>query len=169
MVATEVATNLAPLAIASGRQLEVLSGASQVVVRANADALRAALSNLVENALAHTLPDTAVTIRVTPEPAVEVIDSGPGVPPEQRGQVFERFWKGDRNGKGAGLGLAIVKHIVTALQGSVSVSDNPHGGAAFTLHFPARSSLRDQPPPTSEQRPGPHYRLRSSGRRSVEK
>jgi signal transduction histidine kinase len=137
-VATEVATNLAPLAIASGKQLEVLIDASQIVVRANTDALRAALSNLVENALAHTLPDTAVTIRVTQEPAVEVIDCGPGVPPEQRGQVFERFWKGDRNGKGAGLGLAIVKHIVTALQGSVSVSDNPRGGAAFTLHFPAR-------------------------------
>jgi signal transduction histidine kinase len=138
LVAIEVAANLGPLAIASGKQLEVLNGTGPVVVRANVDALRAALSNLVENALAHTLPDTAVTIRVTQEPAVEVVDCGPGVPPQQRDQVFERFWKGDRNGKGAGLGLAIVKHIMTALQGSVSVSDNPHGGAAFTLHFPAK-------------------------------
>jgi signal transduction histidine kinase len=138
LVAIDVATNLGPLAIASGKQLEVLNGTGPVVVRANVDALRAALSNLVENALAHTLPDTAVTIRVTQEPAVEVVDCGPGVPLQQRDQVFERFWKGDRNGKGAGLGLAIVKHIMTALQGSVSVSDNPCGGAAFTLHFPAK-------------------------------
>jgi signal transduction histidine kinase len=136
-IVTEVASNLGPLAIASGRQLEILNDTVPVVVRVNVDALRAALSNLVENALGHTLPDTTVTIRVTQEPAVEVIDSGPGVPPEQRDRVFERFWKGDRNGKGAGLGLAIVKHIMTALRGSVSISDNPHGGAAFTLHFPA--------------------------------
>jgi signal transduction histidine kinase len=60
------------------------------------------------------------------------------VPRDQRNQVFERFWRGDRNGKGAGLGLAIVKHIMTALLGSVSVSDHPGGGAAFTLRFPAR-------------------------------
>ena len=66
-------------------------------------------------------------------------DCGAGVPLERRAQVFERFWKGDRNGKGAGLGLAIVKRIITAMQGSVSVSSSPHGGAAFTLHFSARS------------------------------
>jgi signal transduction histidine kinase len=67
---------------------------------------------------------------------VRCTDCGPGVPPDKRDQIFERFWKGDRNGKGAGLGLAIVKHIMTALQGSVSISDNPGGGAAFTLRFP---------------------------------
>jgi signal transduction histidine kinase len=135
-VATDVATNLAPLAIASGKHLEVVNGMGPIFVRANAEALRAALSNLVENALSHTLPTTTVSIRLTQEPTVEVTDCGPGVPPDQRNQVFERFWKGDRNGKGAGLGLAIVRHIMTALQGSVSVSDNPSGGAAFTLRFP---------------------------------
>ena len=135
-IATEVATNLAPLAIASGKHLEVVNGSSPVVVRANAEALRAALSNLVENALSHTALGTTVTVRLTEEPTVEVIDRGPGVPAEQRGRVFERFWKGDRNGKGAGLGLAIVKQIMTALQGSVSVSDGPGGGAAFMLRFP---------------------------------
>src|SRR5262249_10379618 len=101
------------------------------------EALQAALSNLVENALSHTLPATTVSIKLTHEPSVEVIDCGPGVPPEQRAHVFERFWKGDRNGKGAGLGRAIVKHIMTALHASGSVSDNPAGaGAAFTLRFP---------------------------------
>jgi signal transduction histidine kinase len=134
-IAVDVATNLAPLAVASGKQLEILNDATPIFVQANAEALRAALSNLVENALSHTPPDTTVSIRLTQEPTVEVIDCGPGVPPDKRDQIFERFWKGDRNGKGAGLGLAIVKHIMTALKGSVSISDNPGGGAAFTLRF----------------------------------
>src|SRR5215467_11990314 len=135
-IAADVAANLAPLAVTSGKQLEILNGTGPLLVQANAEALRAALTNLVENALSHTPAGTTVSIRLTPEPTVEVIDCGPGVPPDKRDQVFERFWKGDRNGKGAGLGLAIVKHIMTALQGSVSISDNPGGGAAFTLRFP---------------------------------
>jgi len=135
-IATDVATNLAPLAVTSGKQLEILNGTGPILVHANAEALRAALSNLVENALSHTPPGTTVSIRLTQEPTVEVIDCGPGVAPDKRDQIFERFWKGDRNGKGAGLGLAIVKHIMTALQGTVSISDNPGGGAAFTLRFP---------------------------------
>jgi signal transduction histidine kinase len=134
-IATDVASNLAPLAIASGKHLEIVNGSSVILVQANAEALRAALTNLVENALSHTPPETTVSIRLTQEPTVEVVDCGPGVPPDKRDQIFERFWKGDRNGKGAGLGLAIVKHIMTALQGSVSISDNPGGGAAFTLRF----------------------------------
>jgi signal transduction histidine kinase len=135
-ITTDVATNLAPLAVASGKHLEMLNGTAPIFVYANAEALRAALSNLVENALSHTPPDTTVSIRLTHEPTVEVVDCGPGVPVDKRNQIFERFWKGDRNGKGAGLGLAIVKHIMTALQGSVSITDNPGGGAAFTLRFP---------------------------------
>ncbi len=141
-IATDVASNLAPLAVASGKHLEILNGTDPIFVRANAEAVRAALSNLVENALSHTPPETTVSIRLTPEPTVEVVDCGPGVPPDKRDQIFERFWKGDRNGKGAGLGLAIVKHIMTALQGSVSISDNPGGGAAFTLRFPPKLQHR---------------------------
>jgi signal transduction histidine kinase len=136
-IATDVAANLAPLAIASGKNLEVVNGADPVFVRADAEALRAALNNLVENALGHTELATTVSIRLTQGPSVEVIDCGPGVPIDKRNQVFERFWKGDRNGKGAGLGLAIVKQIMTALHGSVSVSGNLHGGATFTLRFPS--------------------------------
>jgi signal transduction histidine kinase len=141
-IATDVASNLAPLAVASGKHLEILNGTDPIFVRANAEAVRAALSNLVENALSHTPPETTVSIRLTQEPTVEVVDCGPGVPSDKRDQIFERFWKGDRNGKGAGLGLAIVKHIMTALHGSVSISDNPGGGAAFTLRFPPKPQHR---------------------------
>ena len=139
-VATEVATNLAPLAIASGKHLEVIPGNHPVFVSGSAQALAMALSNLVENAIAHTPPETMITVQVTGDPGIQVVDTGHGVPAEWRDQIFDRFWKGDRQGKGAGLGLAIVRRIMGALHGSVSVSEGPGGGAAFKLVFPPPAS-----------------------------
>ena len=74
-IATDVAGNLAPLAIASGKHLEILDGTGPIFVQANAEALRAALTNLVENALSHTPSETTVSIRLTQEPTVEVVES----------------------------------------------------------------------------------------------
>ena len=89
----------------------------------------------------HYLPDRAghcggVRIRVTPEASVEVCDSGPGIPPQLREKVFQRFWRGESSAEGAGLGLSIVRRIMHALKGNVSVTDAPEGGAQFTLQFP---------------------------------
>lgn len=139
-VATDVATNLAPLAIASGKHLEMIQCPHPVLVPGSVQAMAAALSNLVENAIAHTPPETTITVQVTSEPGIQVNDNGHGIPLEWRDQIFDRFWKGDRQGKGAGLGLAIVKRIMSALHGSVSVSDRPGGGAAFKLIFPLREA-----------------------------
>jgi len=74
---------------------------------------------------------------VTEAPAIEVLDSGPGVPPHMREKIFERFWRGEASKEGAGLGLAIVRRIMQALRGNVSVADAPGGGAMFSLRFPA--------------------------------
>ncbi|AMN38493.1 sensor histidine kinase [Rhodoplanes sp. Z2-YC6860] len=134
-LATEVAANLAPLAISSGKHLEVIHSPGDVLVRGTNHALSAALSNLIENAISHTSTGTKVTVRVTDAPAIEVIDTGQGIPVEAREKIFERFWKGDRQGHGAGLGLAIVSRIMTGAGGSISVADAPGGGAAFTLAF----------------------------------
>lgn len=134
--AAEIAASLAPLALASGRSLELVRSDEPVVIRTNTFAVRAALSNLIENAIKHTPAGTSVRLRVTDRPSIEVIDRGAGVPFEQRAKIFERFWRGDRGGNGAGLGLAIVDQIMKALQGSVSVGDASDGGALFTLIFP---------------------------------
>jgi signal transduction histidine kinase len=57
-------------------------------------------------------------------------------PSEQRGHMFERFWRGKgTTSRGAGLGLAIVAEIMKAHHGSISVDDNPGGGTVFTLFF----------------------------------
>jgi signal transduction histidine kinase len=69
------------------------------------------------------------------------MDSGPGIPVDQRALVFERFWRADQNTSGAGLGLSIVDRIMKALHGSVCIDDAPSGGAQFALVFPAVASI----------------------------
>ena len=137
-VAVEAAASLGPLAIAAGKSIEVDEQVAPVVVRGNAWMLFNALNNLIENALLQTPCGQAVRLQITDEPAIAVIDAGPGVPPDMREKVFERFWSGARDKAGAGLGLSIVRRIMRLLDGSVSVTDAPGGGAVFTLHLPQR-------------------------------
>ena len=107
--------------------------------------MTAAVSNLIENALNQVPTGGIVRIRITSAPSIEVHDSGPGVPPELRDKIFERFWRGENSKEGAGLGLSIVRRIMNALNGSVAVSDAPEGGAQFSLIFPASAHAAHQP------------------------
>jgi signal transduction histidine kinase len=134
--AADIAANLAPLALASAKSMELIRNDKPVMVCASTFALKAALGNLIENAIRHAPAGTAVRIRVTDRPSIEVMDCGPGIPVEQRARIFERFWRGDRSAGGAGLGLAIVDQIMKALQGTVVVDDAPGGGTLFALNFP---------------------------------
>src|SRR5262249_61595591 len=87
-------------------------------------------------AVAHAPPSSEVTVSTSANGTVSVTDRGPGIAPEQRKYIFERFWRGNgKGGSGAGLGLAIVREIMKAHQGSVSVDDNPGEGVNFTLRF----------------------------------
>lgn len=143
--AADIAANLAPLALASAKSIGLVRSDEPVVVRASTFALRAALGNLIENAIRHTPVGTSVRLRITDRPSIEVMDCGPGIPAEQRARIFERFWRGDRNTGGAGLGLAIVDQIMKALQGSVLVDDAPGGGALFVLIFPLAAMVPSAP------------------------
>jgi signal transduction histidine kinase len=139
-IAVDVAASLAPLALKRGRSIAVTGTTAPVPVRGNAESLRQALRNLIENALQHTPAGTEVEIDVTAEPAVHVSDRGPGVPPELRQRVVQRFWRADRRkGEGSGLGLAIVSRILSAHGGRLSVDDAPAGGARFSIHLPAKA------------------------------
>jgi len=125
---------LAPWAIGQGRGLGFEAPEEPVRVRGDADAVTVALRNLVENAVAHAPPGTEVALAVHTEGAVSVADCGPGVAPEDRARVFERFWRGRGERQvGAGLGLAIVAEIARAHGGTVEVGDAPSGGALFVL------------------------------------
>lgn len=139
-ICVDVAASLAPLALRRGRSIAVTGATSPVEVRGNAESLRQAVRNLIENALQHTPAGTEVEIEVTGEPAVHVSDRGPGVPPDLRQRVTQRFWRADRRkGEGSGLGLAIVSRILAAHGGRLSVDEAIGGGAKFSLHLPARS------------------------------
>jgi signal transduction histidine kinase len=139
--AAEIAGSFAPLAIASAKSIELVRSDEPVVIRTSTFALKAALGNLIENAIRHTPKGTSVRLRVTDRPSIEVMDRGLGVPREHRAKVFERFWRGDRSAGGAGLGLAIVDRIMKALQGSVLVDVAPGGGALFVLIFPQAAAV----------------------------
>jgi signal transduction histidine kinase len=117
-----------------------------VTVDADPDRLAQALRNLARNAINHTgAPDGLVRVDVTRSRAasvrITVSDDGPGIPPELRERVFERFYRTDKArtqaAGGAGLGLAIVRAIAEAHHGSVRLTQSAAGGAAFALELPA--------------------------------
>jgi signal transduction histidine kinase len=125
-------------------------------VDGDADALQRAVRNVVDNAARHAAGQLAVSLSVRPgvdgasdaDDAGTVVlvvdDDGPGVPPDQRRRVFERFVRLDdaraRDGGGSGLGLAIVAEVVAAHGGTVELSDAPDlGGARVEIKLPARS------------------------------
>ncbi|HKC42847.1 MAG TPA: HAMP domain-containing sensor histidine kinase, partial [Burkholderiales bacterium] len=135
-VARDVVAYMAPLAVANGRSLAAQGVEVPVLVKGNRHAVEDALRNLVENAITYAPPRSEAVVSVDPTGTVSVVDRGPGVPADDRQHVFDRFWRArDSRGQGSGLGLAIVSEIMKVHHGSVEVSDNPGGGAVFTLAF----------------------------------
>lgn len=99
--------------------------------------LKEMLDNLIDNALRYCPPGSRVTVRVCDGPCLCVEDNGPGIPPEEREPVFERFHRMLGNeAEGNGLGLAIVREIANLHGGAVSVSEGTGGrGALFKVRF----------------------------------
>ncbi|MGZ4707958.1 MAG: sensor histidine kinase [Acidimicrobiales bacterium] len=117
--------------------------AADAVVVGDEHRLRQVVSNLVANALAHTPPDAAVSLKVTTSDdlcVLEVSDDGPGMTAEQASHVFDRFYRCDdgrsRSQGGSGLGLSIVASILEAHGGGVSVETAPGEGARFRVVLP---------------------------------
>ena len=107
------------------------------VVSGSADDVARAIANLLDNAIKWSPPSTPVDVTLL-HGALSVRDHGPGVPPEEREHIFDRFYRaaGARTLPGSGLGLAIVRQVTEAHGGSVDVETAPGGGAVFTLRLP---------------------------------
>jgi signal transduction histidine kinase len=135
-IVADVSANLGPIAINADKSIRLERSDAKLLIRTSGFALKAALQNLIENAIKHTPRKNSVLVRVTALPAVDIIDSGPGISEELRPKIFERFWRGDKSADGAGLGLSIVQKIMTAMHGTISVADAPGGGAQFTIRLP---------------------------------
>jgi signal transduction histidine kinase len=98
--------------------------------------VRRAVANLVDNAVRYAPPDTIVDVTVeTGESHVCVVvaDQGPGIPPDQREHVFERFWRARHDQPGTGLGLPIARQIALAHGGDLTIASADHG--VFRLSF----------------------------------
>ncbi len=133
----DVAAMLAEFAIREGKSIALLGAERPIFVQADAIMIFRALRNLVDNAIKHTRPGTTVELEVNPTGSVSVNDYGTGVSDKDRDFIFRRFWRGDRNAtEGTGLGLAIVSRIAEIHSGTISVTNRPGGGAAFTLSLP---------------------------------
>lgn len=105
--------------------------------------LRQVFDNLLDNALRYSPPGSAVTVTLghnAKEVTADVVDQGPGFPPEFLPRALERFSRADENRDrsygGSGLGLAVVKALVEAHHGSVQVSNHPSGGAWVRVVIP---------------------------------
>jgi two-component system, OmpR family, phosphate regulon sensor histidine kinase PhoR len=123
-------------------------GDTTFTVHADEEAVRQAVSNLVDNAIAHSADGGRVrTVLAHRDSHVElrVEDEGTGIPPDALERVFERFYRVDaarsRERGGTGIGLSIVKHVAQAHGGTVSVTSELGAGSTFTLQLPV------SPPP----------------------
>jgi signal transduction histidine kinase len=109
------------------------------LVRADRDRLYQALANLVGNALKATTQG-GVVVGARSLDAREVVfsvrDTGPGIPEEQQGRLFEPYWRGQSTYKGAGLGLAITRGIVEAHGGRIWLESKPGDGTTFFFTVP---------------------------------
>ncbi|MGA8851775.1 MAG: ATP-binding protein [Aeromicrobium sp.] len=130
---------------ADDKQIDVIQTVQpDLFVRGDRAQLHAAVSNLVENAVTYSPQSSRVLVNaemVGEDVKITVADNGIGIPGEEIGRIFERFYRVDparaRSTGGTGLGLSIVKHVVASNGGAVDVWSEPGLGSSFTLLLPA--------------------------------
>lgn len=142
----------APRAAALGVDIRVRLSSPGVTVWFDRGRLVQVLGNLLDNALVYTPSGGWIELSARLDSSapsddavtIDVRDTGPGIPPEFRARIFDRFYRVDasrsRTTGGVGLGLAITRQIVEAGGGHVSVSSPPDGGSVFSVTLPSRPS-----------------------------
>jgi two-component system, OmpR family, sensor kinase len=140
-VAGQAAAEIAPTV--GERQLRIEND-RPLPLDGNPDELHRMVLNLLDNAVRHTPPGATIELRLRAageQAVLEVADDGPGVPPELRDQVFDRFVRGNGPadtavGGGSGLGLAIVQAVANSHGGRAEVFASDLGGALFRVRLP---------------------------------
>lgn len=114
-----------------------------VAIQANRNHLKQILMNLIANAIAYTPEDGKVVVAIDEigdQARIQVIDNGIGIPTEDQGRIFERFYRVDkarsRNAGGTGLGLSIVKWVVDTMDGRVELFSEEDVGTTFVVWLP---------------------------------
>ncbi|MEM8828945.1 MAG: HAMP domain-containing sensor histidine kinase [Cyanobacteria bacterium P01_G01_bin.19] len=113
-----------------------------VVIKADNHRLKQVLLNLIDNAVKYSEPETPITLKLIERKnlaQIQVCDRGVGIPLQQQGRIFERFFRVDESRNragGTGLGLSIVKTLVEGMGGNISVRSQLNEGSTFTIAFP---------------------------------
>jgi two-component system sensor histidine kinase KdpD len=141
-----------------GRSLTIDLDPDLPLIAMNATLIEQVLTNLLENTLKYTPPETPITIRIyhdcsaqgVPTITTVVRDYGAGIPVHELSRIFNKFYRlGDtRQVSGTGLGLAICKGIIEAHGGRIWAENNRDGGAAFTFTLPLGSATTQANPGT---------------------
>ncbi|MGV7210766.1 ATP-binding protein [Oxalobacteraceae bacterium A2-2] len=117
--------------LADSRDIDLgVLACAPVVLQADGEALRVLLNNLVDNALRYTQRGGRVDLQAELADGgavLRVMDNGPGVAPEHRERLFDRFYRPVNDGRGCGLGLSIVRNIADAHGARVTLEDNAPG------------------------------------------
>jgi signal transduction histidine kinase len=110
-----------------------------VMLQGDRQALVALVRNLADNAVRYSPPQSRVELHVLNDqgaPTLLVDDAGPGIPPEERERVFDRFYRrASGTEAGSGLGLAIVKSVAARHGATVTLGDSPLGGLRVSVVF----------------------------------
>jgi signal transduction histidine kinase len=113
----------------------------EAIVRADPARVSQIVGNLIGNAIKFTPEQGSVKLRATPEDkqvVFQVVDDGPGIPPDNISHLFDNFWQARKSDKrGVGLGLAIVKELVEAHGGKIWVESKVDHGSTFSFSLPA--------------------------------
>ncbi|HYJ10780.1 MAG TPA: HAMP domain-containing sensor histidine kinase [Polyangiaceae bacterium] len=125
----------------SSPEVEVrLTAPDSLTMLGDAVRLRQALENVIANGVRHSPPERPLEVTVTeqrdpPQVRIDVVDQGPGIPPDLLSKLFERFVT-SRRSKGLGLGLYLAERVAAAHGGSLSVNSTLGSGAQFTFLLP---------------------------------
>ncbi|MDA0815310.1 MAG: ATP-binding protein [Chloroflexi bacterium] len=144
----EACRRIAPVAERRGVRLQCEAPTEISRVRADRERILEVLENLLDNAVRHSPDGGLVILRATQDSShvrIDVQDQGPGIMPQDRARVFERFFTADRSRgdwRGTGLGLAIARHIVSRHGGDIWVADAARG-ATLSFTLPVAADVND--------------------------
>jgi signal transduction histidine kinase len=137
-LATTVAAEFRPAIAQHRTELELLLPDGEVAARCDRERTAQIMRILLDNALRHTPEGTTVTVSAEQQNGaaeLTVADSGPGIEPAARSQLFERFYTADA-ARGSGLGLAIARELAERMDGRIELLSRP-GRTVFVLELPA--------------------------------
>lgn len=120
-----------------------LGHGDEAAIAGDEDQLHILINNLVDNAIRYTPPGGEVEVSVIANGAtldLEIADSGPGIPPDERPRVFDRFYRvAGSQAPGSGLGLSIARRVADAHGASIALESSGRGGLLVCVRFPALS------------------------------